>query len=273
MRTWQRKRCEKMKKITNLLLALMLLTSLLSFALVAEADEPDENDAENDSDDVETVQQIQMMQKPLGARIRLLQLEKSIIINLLKGNMTVQILKGFEVNTTELETILENLTDVLYAVKAIDPDANDSVALFVELKNESRNLTKQFRDAVHLLLDEETIALIKEKLKDLDSDELQQCKMRIRHWIRQFNHNQLYRLFGLVGEVNTSLLEEYLNGTVNLTQVRLHFNKLMNQMNKEKRNEIFSEVKEENIQNRIKAHEKMKNMGGHGSGKGHGGRP
>lgn len=260
-----------MRKITNLLLALMLIASLLSFALAVEADEPTQDDTDDDPLDSETQLQIQVMNKPLGARIRLLQLEKALIINILKGNMTVQILKGLEVDTTDLEYILENLTDVLDAVRAADPDADDSVSLFVELKNESRNLTKQFRDTLHLLLDEETIAMIKEKLKNIDNEELQQCSMRVRHWIRQFNRNQFYRLFGLVGEVDTSLLDEYFNGTANLTKVRFQFYKMMNQMTKEKRNEIFSIIKEENIQNRIQAHEAIQNMGDHG--KGHGGRP
>lgn len=262
-----------MKKITNLVLALMLMTSLLSFALAVEAEETIQNDADDGPVDTETEQQIQVMNNPIGARIRLLQLEKALIINILKGNMTVQLLKGLEVDTTELEDILKNLTSVLEEVQAADPEANDSVAVFVSLKNESRNLTKQFRDAVHLLLDEKTIAMIKEKLKSIDSEELQQCGMRVRHWIRQFNRNQFYRLFGLVGTVNTSLLEDYLNGTVNLTQVRFQFNKMINQMTKEKRNEIFSIIKEENIQNKIRAHEAMQHMGDHGKGKGHGGRP
>lgn len=262
-----------MKKITNLVLALMLMTSLLSFALAAQAEEPTQNDADDGAVDTETEQQIQVMNNPIGARIRLLQLEKSLIINILKGNMTVQILKGLEVDTTELEDILENLTAVLEEVQAADPEANDSVAVFVSLKNESRNLTKQFRDTIHLLLDEETIAMIKEKLKGIDSEELQQCGMRVRHWIRQFNRNQFYRLFGLVGTVNTSLLKDYFNGTVNLTQVRFQFNKMVNQMTKEKRNEVFSIIKEENIQNRIQAHEAMQHMGDHGKGNGHGGRP
>ena len=261
-----------MKKITNLLLVLMLMTSIMSFALAVEADDPPQEDPD-DSHDSETEHEIQVMNNSLGARIRLLQLEKALLKNILKGNMTVQILKGLGVNTTELDAILEDLIDVLDAVRAADPDANDSVQVFIQLKNESRNLTKQFRDTLHLILDEETINMIKEKLGNIDSDELKNCSMRIRHWVRQFNRNQLYRLFGLVGAVNTSLLDQYLNGNITLEQVRFHFYKMVNQMNKEKRFMIFSEIKEENIKNKIQAHEAMQNRGHHESGKGHGGRP
>jgi hypothetical protein len=276
-----------MKKITPLLLVLMLMASILSSAFAVQADDNHQgnSDDENESQDQvnetecshhydnETEHEIRVMNDSLGARIRLLQLEKALILNILKGNMTVQVLKGFDVNTTKLETILENLTDILDAVRAADPDANDSVQVFVQLKNESRNFTKQFRDTLRLLLDNETIARIKEQLRNITNDELQDCKMRIRHWVREFNRNQLYRLFGLVGEVNTSLLEKYLNGNISLDQVRFHLHKLVNQMTKEKRYMIFSEVKEENIKSKIHAHETMNNIEHHGKGKGHEGRP
>jgi hypothetical protein len=263
----------KMKKLTNIILVLMLMASTMSFALVIKADEStQQTPLENPMED-ETEHEIQVMNNSIGSRIRLLQLEKALIKNILKGNMTIQIIKDLNVNTTKLEAILDNLTGVLDDVRAADPEANDSVEVFVELKNESRNLTKQFRDAVQILLDEETVSQIRERLRNVTNDELQNCSMRIQHWIRHFNRNQLYRLFGLTGEVNTSLLDDYLNGNVTLDQARQHFYKLVNQMTKEKRYMIFYEIKEENLKNKIHAHEALEQIQNHGNGKGHGGRP
>jgi len=260
-----KKDVKAMKKIKNLLLTLMLLTSIMSFALAVEADDPPQEDPEDETADPETLHQIQVMNDSLGARIRLLQLEKAILINILKGNMTVQILKGLDVNTTELEVILEDLQDVLDEVQAADPAANDSVQVFVQLKNESRTLTKQFRETLRVLLDAETIAMIQEQLRNINSGELQNYHMRIRNCVRQFNRNQLYRLFGFVGEVNTT--------TITLHQAKGNFYKLMNQMTKQKRYMIFAEIKGENIQSRIQAQEAMENIGPNDKGKGHGGRP
>jgi hypothetical protein len=262
-----------MKKMTNIILVLMLMASTMSFALAVKADEPTQQTPLQDPIDDETEHQIQVMNNSIGSRIRLLQLEKALIKNILKGNMTIQILKGLDVNTTQLQAILDNLTAVLNEVRAADPDANDSLEMFIELKNESRNLTKQFRDALQVLLDEETISQIREQLRNVTSDELQNCSMRIRHWVRHFNRNQLYRLFALTGEVNISLLDEYLNGNVTLDQARQHFYKLVNQMTKEKRYMIFSEIKEENLKNKIHAHQAIEHIQNHGNGKGYGGRP
>jgi hypothetical protein len=285
MQKWHIKGENHMKKITNLLLVLMLMGSIVSLAFAVEADEdnqgnPVDDESNNQANqtgypkkhhfDNETEREVGIMNNSLGAQIRLLQLEKALLTNILKGVMTVQVLKGLNVTTSELEEILENLSDVLDAVRAVDPTANDSVLVFVQLKNDSRNLTKQFRDTLRSLLDNETIAMIKEQLKNMTSDELQNCSMRLRHWIRQFNHNQLYRLYGIIGETNTSVINDYINGNISLDLVKLQLHKMVNQMTKEKRHMIFSEVKEENIKKKIHTQAMLEDMGHHGKGNGHG---
>jgi hypothetical protein len=303
MMKWNTKGVNDMKKMANLLLVLMLMTSIVSLAFADKAGDhtqgnPEDkngkhdpvnetgfhqNDSSNNEkeDSVnetehdgsfnnETEHEIEIMNTTVGAEIRLLQLEKAIITNILKGIMTVQVLKGLEVNTTQLETILADLKDVLKNVSAADPAANNSVQIFITLKNESRTLTKEFRETIRTLLDNETIKVIREQLRNMTSDELQNCSLKLRHWIRHFNRNQLYRLYGIIGETNTTLLNEYLNGTITLDQVKLQLHKIMNQMTKEKWNMIFSEIKEENIKKKIQAHESFNNMQHHGKGNGHG---
>ncbi len=259
--------------------------SIVSLAFAVEADENDQSNPLNvESDDQinqtgspkkhhfdnETEREVGIMNNSLGARIRLLQLEKALLTNILKGAMTVQVLKGLNVTTMELEKILENLSDILGEVRAADPAANDSVQVFVQLKNDSKNLTTQFRDTLRFLLDNETIAMIKEQLRNMTSDELQNVSMRLRHWIRQFNQNQLYRLYGIIGEANTSIINDYINGNISLNLVKLQLHKIVNQMTKEKRHMIFSEVKEENIKKRIHAQAMLEDVKQHGKGNGHG---
>jgi len=271
-----------MKQIKPLILVLMLMTSVVSLAVADEAGDHSQGNQENNAGsdhhtnetaptfENETEYQIEIMNTTLGSEIRLLQLEKSIITNLLKGLMTVQVLKGLEVNTSSLEIILANLRDVLMDVRDADPGANDSVQIFVELKNTSRSLTKEFRDAVQRLVTNETIVELKEQLRNITSNELQNCSMKIRSHIRLYNKNQLYRLYGIIGETNTTLINEYLNGTINLSQVKFQLHKLINQMTKEKREMMFSEFKEENIKKKIRSHTYMNEFEHPGNGYGHG---
>jgi hypothetical protein len=285
MTTWHTIGDRTMKKILNLFLVLMLMGSVASLAFADEAGDNPEGTSEDSSEIQdsnvtgqhhtssynETEHEIEIMNNTLGAEIRLLQLEKALMTNLLKGIMTVQVLQGLEVNTTQLEGILVDLRAILNETRAADPAANDSVQMFVELKNESRTLTKQFRDAVRAVLDNETIRAIQERLRNLTSDELQNCTMKIRHRIRLFNSNQLYRLYGIIGETNTTLINEYLNGNITFNQTKFQIHKMMNQLTKEKRYMIFSEYKEENIKKKVQAHSSLDNMEQHGnSHNGHG---
>jgi len=271
-----------MKQMKSLIMVLLLMTSVVSLAVADQAgDNSQGNHANNEGSDHhtnetkhafenETEHELGIMNSTLGSEIRLLQLEKSILTNLLKGLMTVQVLKGLEVNTSTLEAILADLRDVLVDVQNADPAANDSVQIFIELKNTSRSLTKEFRDTLQQLVTNETIALLREQLRNITSSDLQNCSLKLRLCIRHYNRNQLYRLYGIIGETNTTLINQYLNGTVNLSQVKFQLYKLINQMTKDKRDMIFSEFKEENIKKKIRSHTYMNEFEHHGNERGHG---
>lgn len=263
----------------------MLLTSVASLALADKAGDippgapyldrqrhPNWNETKNqteneshpaqpllryDNTDNETEHDIEIMNSTLGAEIRLLQLEKAILTNLLEGVMTVQVLKGLNISTTPLETILADLRAVLLEVRAVNVSANNTVQTFIELKNESRNLTKEFRETLRSLITNETMQQIKERIRGIYSEELQNCTLKIRMKIRHFNRNQLYRLYGIIGETNTSLINEYINGNLTFNQTKLQIHKIVNQLTKDKQQMIFTECKEDNIKRRVRSHADM----------------
>ena len=281
-----------MKKIINLVLVLMLLTSVASLALADKAGDtppgapyfdrqghPHDNKTNNHTynmvrppqpplrhnyTDNETGHDIEIMNVTLGAEIRLLQLEKAILTNLLEGAMTVQVLKGVNISTTPLEKILTDLKAVLLEVRAVNVSANYTIQAFIELKNESRNLTKGFRDTLRSLVTNETMQQIKEHIRAIYSQELQNCTLKIRMKIRQFNRNQLYRLYGIIGETNTSLINSYINGNLTLNQTKLQIHKIVNLLTKDKQQMIFMEFKEDNMKRRVQSHSSMDEYRQHG---------
>ena len=293
-----------MKRISNILVVLMLMVSIATLALADEeagenpdvefegetqdgenetsdnneTEDPDANETEEpegneteDSDedylDNETEEEIEIMNNPLGAEIRLLQLEKAILKNLLKGERAVEVLKAMGYNASNLSSILTEMRLLLEEVNETDPSSNDSVQVFVDLKIKAINLTKQFRETVKALLDDEKIKELKERVRELVGDELQNYSKKIRNRIRQFNRNQLHRLYGVIGETNNSLIEDYEKGNVSLEQVKSQICKMVNQMTKEKKYQIFSEVKEDNIRKKIKAQSFADDMQNKGKGK------
>lgn len=250
-----------MKKIIGLIIVLMLVISISSLALAEEAknnsvgeseyEETNEN-SENETEDPvdnETENEIRIMNNSLGAEIRLLQLEKAITRNLLKGKMSVDVLEDLGYNTTDLKEILDELELVLDQVKNADPEANESVEVFVGLKLDSINLTKQFRDTLRDIVKGSDYNQLKEQIKK-NATNLENYSKKIRNRIKQFNKNQMYRLYGMIGEKNNSCVNQYMNDTMNLTQVKLQLNKMVNMKAKEKKQEVFSHMKKEMIQNK-----------------------
>jgi hypothetical protein len=210
------------------------------------------------------------MNNSLGAEIRLLQLEKAIVKNILKGEMAVEVLMGLEYNTTTLESILSQLKDLLGEVIAVNTSSNDSVQIFVELKSEAKNLTSQFRESLKELLDADKLKEIRERIKEIANGELENYSKMIRNKIKQFNRNQLYKLYGIIGEHNNSFVNDYLNGNVSFAEMKLQISKTINQMNRERKYEIFSEIKKENIKKKINAQDFVNNMKNKDKGKGNG---
>ncbi len=246
-----------MKKIIGIIILLMLMVSISSLALAEDAEENliSEPGFESTSeiDNNETVREVIIMNYSLGSKIRLLQLEKAITRNLLKGEMAVDVLEGLEYNTTNLEEILDELELVLEQVKNADPNASDAVEVFVGLKHDSKNLTTLFRNTIKDMLSEVKYKEIRQQIRENLSDELQNYSKKIQNQIKQFNRNQLYRLYGIVGQGNNSVVTSYMNGTMNLTQVKLQLNKMVNMKAQSKKKEIFGHIKKENIQNQASA--------------------
>ena len=92
----------------------------------------------------------------------------------------------------------------------------------------------------------------------------------IRNKIKQFNRNQLYKLYGIIGEANNSFVNEYFNGNVSVAELKLQLNKRIDQMNRERKYEIFSEMKKEKIKNKMNAHDAIDDFKNKGKGKGNG---
>lgn len=253
-----------MRKIYSLLIVLVLLISTVSIITA-------DNNAE-DPELNETKKEIELMNNSLGAEIRLLQLEKTLLKNILKGEMAVQVLIGLgfnttKNNTTELESILTKMKALIVEVREANTSSNESVHVFISLKNGSRNLTTQFRETIRELVNDTSLREIRQKINALISNELDNYGKRIRNLIRQFNVNQLYRLYGIVGEANSSFVNDYFNGNLPLNETKIQLCKIINNMTKEKKYEIFSEIKGENIRRHIHAQDVMENRG---KGNGHG---
>jgi len=267
-----------MKKLCTILILLMMLISISSIAIADdEAGEDNQEEQDQGNLDSETEVEIEVMSNPLGAEIRLLQLQKALLKNILKGEMVVDVLEdlGFDNdNITELRDILTKMKELNDTIDDLldegmeELSSNESAQIFVENKTLAKNLTKQFREKLIETLNEMELNQLRQRIKDLVDEQLESLAKYIQNRIRQFNRNQLYRLYGLIGDADNPYIAEYLSGEITLGQAKLQINKIINNMTKEKRFLIFSEIKEENLKKKINAEAFIDQMHGKGKGKG-----
>lgn len=207
------------------------------------------------AEDVEssTQSETEIMNYQFGASIRLLQLEKVITNNILKGEEIISVLKESGYNTSVLEAIIAELELVKDEVIAADPNSTDAVEIFTDLKNDSIELTKEFRETLRDMLDDETIEGLRERTREMVCEQVQNLSNMIRNQIRQYNRNRLCYIYGLFGENNRSLLDNYQNGTATMGQIRYQLQNMINVMTGIEKYQIYSELKENNIRQRIQA--------------------
>lgn len=229
-----------------------------------ESEEPEYNETENPEDneseiDDETEEETEIMNNSIGAEIRLLQLEKAITKNLEKGERAIEVLKALGYNTTDLELILAEMRLLLEEVQSADPYADDSVKVFVDLKSDARELTKEFRTTVKELLSGVKYKELKEQIQQMVCEQAQNLSKKIQNRIKQFNRNQLHRLYDVIGEKNETLAGQYENGTMTMEQVKTQLNTMVNKMAKEKKKQVFEDLHGEKIKKEIQAQVHVEN--------------
>ena len=169
------------------------------------------------------------------------------------GERIIEILQELEVDTSDLKLIFTEMNWLKDEIQGSDPYAEDAVEVFVDLKNESINLTKEFRLTLYELLDDETIEDLREQVKDLYKQEVKDLREQIRDMIRSFNRDRLHSVFEILGLINEELLDQYESGDVTIDEVKEYIKEYISGLTKEERQELFAELKMNNIRRIIRA--------------------
>jgi hypothetical protein len=242
-----------MKKKLSIIMVLLLTASMVSLALADEA---------GDTEDEEVIKEIGIMSYSYGSEVRLLQLEKVLTRNIMIGEKINETLHDLGIETTELDPILFLMNILLGEIQDAYnnlENTQEAVEHFVDLKNESINLTREFRITLHDMLDEETMELLRKEMKDFYKGKMQNLREQIRNMIRSFNRNQLNFILEILGLVDEELLEDYTNGEVTLDEITKQLGEYISGLTKEERKNIFADLRIGNIQRNINANAAYEN--------------
>lgn len=216
------------------------------------------------SDDVlideETREELEIMNNYYGATIRLLQLEQAVVCNLDTGNALVSLLSDFDVDTLELEAILAEMQLLVQEIQAVDPNASEVSYLFVELKKDAMNLSTEFRDLLHSLLDPATLEVVREAVHNHSCDQALEIGEQIRRRIKAFNEQQLHTIVPLLGITNDSFVQGYHNGTLSLAHVKQRLSATVHALGEGEQFGLYTELKEDHLHVRIQVRGALNNL-------------
>lgn len=156
----------------NKILAMALLVPILLVSGIAFAEENSTISETNLSD--EDQNQIKDFNYIPGAQLRMLQLERSIMRNILIGNVVINITEKNhpEANTTKMNIILDDMENLLEEVRnaSLDTGPLEIAKQFVGFKKESVKLTQEFRNESIKYLNSTDRQEIHETIKNLTDD-------------------------------------------------------------------------------------------------------
>jgi len=239
----------------NIFIVLILLSSIPPLAFADESG----NVSNNVQIDAETQQQTEIMKNGLGAEIRLLQLEKAIIKNINTGEELASLLNESEVNITNLLVILAEFELLIQEVQSADPNASDGVSIFVDLKHDAVNLSKEFRDTIRGLLNNTMLEQIQQRTRNISCNQTQNLSQTIQNKIRQYNRNQFHNIYQILGENGSNYVLRYQNGSMTQNQVKQNITMKINQTGKEKQFTLLTSLKQQKIRYRLQSHNQVQN--------------
>jgi hypothetical protein len=210
--------------------------------------------------DEHTCKQINIFNNPNGAEIRLLQLEKSVTNNIYKGQLIISNLSELGYETLDLEAILAEINLLLGEIQFVDINSSEAVYLFVELKQDAIDLSKEFRITLHGLVDDITKTVLQEAIKNNVCDKAKDLQSSIQNKIILYNGKQLKEIFRILGSSNSQDLQKYLNGTLSLIQVKQNLKLGASELNNEEKFNLIIQLKSENIKFQIRSRVTIQNV-------------
>lgn len=227
-----------MKKILGVL-TILLLIGIIPGVIAQEINEIDSN----------TLQEVKIFTTPHGAEVRMVQLEKSITRNILVGSKTIQVIKQnyLDTNTIDMETILNELEALLEEVKNYNTENKDANALandFVAIKKSAINLTQEFRLITNTILNTNDLSQIREEIKNIENNELQNMNNAIRNVIRKHNAQRTQTMLQIMGLENQNLIQAILDGNITREEVKLQIRQNFQDLNTQEKIQTNAKIKE-----------------------------
>lgn len=218
------------------------------------------SDETNDTSIEEAINENELkpMVSPEGVVYRFLQLERQIEIKILRGGIVIERIQFLNdsVSVEELQAILEELELVKeevneYTNESSVTNISEAIIAFVDLKRESLDLVKEFRNKVHEILDQNEIQTLRTRIRsEVTENSVPGVTQRIKAKLNAFNAQRVRNALQNIG-VNESLIEQVRNGNITKSQVTAWIKNKYKNLNPSVKNQVKVEIRQRLTQNNI----------------------
>lgn len=249
---------KKMIKTTKTILVALAL--LLAMPLtMAQTDIANATGQENGMREIMPFETVQ------GAEMRLLQLERAIHMNIVKGETMIDAIRAEadEETIEELEAILLALVDLKEEVSEYElVGEQEDVEAFVSFRQEASALSKEFRDAAREVITEDRAQIIRNEAQGRAEQAMAATNYQenIRERANEHNEEIVKRAMedqGIINEDFEDLLERIRNRDIEPRDIRTEVMSLVREIRSEQANEILANLREEAMRQEINARENI----------------
>ena len=187
-------------------------------------------------------------------------LEKAIIKNIITGEKIILLLNDSDVNTTVLQIILAEFELIMQEIQSADYNNSEGVKIFVDLKHDAVNLSKDFRKTLIGLLNSTIHEQIKQQTRNMTCNQTKNLSKIIQNKILQYNGNQFRNIYKILGKNGSKYILRYQNRSMTQNQVKQNITKIINQTGKGKQFNFITSLKQQKIKNHMQSQNKMQNV-------------
>ena len=261
---------------------MLLIISIIPVAIAEENNGTTIDTTVNAEVDAETQAEIETMDTKLGSGMRLLQLERAITRQMLRG---VEVIKIIDEKVASGELVLDDIAkeqvaqakeivsvdfpQLITELQTINPQDGEAAKKFIAVKDDAKQLTQEF--AKLLLANtgifhsrEDILAMAREAAKNVDRTELKELNQKIIEIRRQFNADRANTILARVGSADPALVEKIKTGQINFGQIRQEIAKRITSLPPEERRAAVQKVREDNTKRAVFREDTVKE---HRSGK------
>lgn len=262
------------KQIKSLLAIMIMLIALptMAYSVTIEGensvtieDEDSTIEVENEetvsieTEDNITEEDSNMISDNLGAKIRLLQLQKRVELQMESANLIIESIYEMnpQANTTELEEINAKFEKLLMEIEGASMEEDQEVLAqnYVAMKKQAIELTQEFRIAVKDDLNDEQKEQIKKRL-EIRKEIIENRKdARLEQLKNEFNAKKAMEIMARLNVENEELANQLKTGELTVEEVRAQLKERFQNMSAEEKREAALKIKEENQKRKIEMQE------------------